>query len=108
MFAMVRQIPQATASMKAGKWEKKRFMGMELSSKTLGIVRHREYRETGRKEGDGPRNECHRCDPYLSEEIAKEIGIEKVDLKNLFARSDIITIHTPIMQRRGTSSIGYD
>jgi D-3-phosphoglycerate dehydrogenase / 2-oxoglutarate reductase len=96
MFAMVRQIPQATASMKAGKWEKKRFMGMELYNKTLGIIGIGSIGKQVAKRAMALEMNVIGYDPYLSDENAKEIGIEKVDLKNLFALSDIITIHTPI------------
>jgi len=96
MFAMARQIPQATASMKAGKWEKKRFMGMELYNKTLGIVGIGSIGKQVAKRAMALEMNVIGYDPYLSEENAKEIGIEKVDLTSLFARSDIITIHTPI------------
>jgi D-3-phosphoglycerate dehydrogenase len=96
MFAMVRQIPQATASMKAGKWEKKRFMGMELYNKTLGIIGIGNIGKQVAKRAMALDMIVIGYDPYLSEENAKEMGIEKVDLPGLFARSDIITIHTPI------------
>jgi len=88
MFALARQIPQATASMKQGKWEKKRFMGVELFKKTIGKHVARRALSLGMI--------VIGYDPYLSDENAKEMGIEKVDLTTLFKRSDFITIHTPI------------
>lgn len=96
MFAMARQIPQATASMKEGKWEKKRFMGVELFNKTLGIVGIGNIGKQVARRALGLGMSVVGFDPYLSEENAREMGIEKVELPALFSRSDFITIHTPI------------
>lgn len=96
MFAMARQIPQATASMKAGKWEKKRFMGVELYNKTLGIVGLGNIGKQVAKRALALQMDVIAYDPYLSEENAKEMGVKKVELTTLFSRSDFISIHTPI------------
>jgi D-3-phosphoglycerate dehydrogenase len=96
MFALARQVPQATASMKAGKWEKKRFMGVELYNKTMGIVGIGNIGKQVAKRALALGMNVIGYDPYLSEENAKEMGIEKVELPALFKRSDFITIHTPI------------
>lgn len=96
MFALARQIPQATASMKVGKWDKKRFMGVELFSKTLGILGLGNIGKEVAKRALGLQMHVIAYDPYLSEENAKEMGIEKVELPTLFSRADFITIHTPI------------
>ncbi|HXX53508.1 MAG TPA: phosphoglycerate dehydrogenase [Thermodesulfovibrionales bacterium] len=96
MFALARQIPQATASMKHGKWEKKRFMGVELFNKTIGIVGIGNIGKHVAKRALALGMIVIGYDPYLSEENAKEMGIEKVDLTTLFKRSDFITVHTPI------------
>lgn len=96
MFSLARQIPEATASMKAGKWDKKRFMGVELFRKTLGIIGIGNIGKEVAKRSLGLGMTVIGYDPYLSEENAKEIGIEKVELSELFRRSDFITIHTPI------------
>jgi len=96
MFAMARQIPQATASMKAGKWEKKRFTGVELFNKTLGVVGLGAIGKQVAKRALGLEMNVIAYDPYLSEENAKEMGIEKVELPALFARADFISFHTPI------------
>lgn len=96
MFAMARQIPQATASMKIGKWEKKRFMGVELYNKTLGIVGIGNIGKHVAKRAQAIGMNVIGYDPYLSDENAREIGIEKVELNELFRRSDFITFHTPI------------
>jgi D-3-phosphoglycerate dehydrogenase len=96
MFSMARQIPQATASMKAGKWEKKRFTGVELFNKTLGVVGLGAIGKQVAKRSLGLEMNVIAYDPYLSEENAKEMGIEKVELPALFARADFISFHTPI------------
>ena len=96
MFALARQIPQATASMKQGKWEKKRFMGVELFKKTIGIVGIGNIGKHVARRALSLGMIVIGYDPYLSDENAKEMGIEKVDLTTLFKRSDFITIHTPI------------
>lgn len=96
MFAMARQIPQATASMKAGKWEKKRFMGVELYNKTLGVVGIGAIGKEVAKRSLALGMTVLGYDPYLSEENAREIGIQKVELAEIFKRSDFITLHTPM------------
>lgn len=96
MFALARQIPQATSSMKEGKWEKKRFMGVELYNKTLGIIGLGNIGKEVARRALGLQMNVIAYDPYLSEENAKAMGIEKVELQALFRLSDFITIHTPI------------
>lgn len=96
LCAMVRQIPQATASMKAGKWDKKRFQGVELLGKTLGILG---LGNIGRIVSDRARGLKMRVvayDPFLSPEAAKAAGAELVSLEELYAQADFITIHTPL------------
>lgn len=96
IFALARLIPQATASMKAGKWEKKRFMGVELFNKTLGIIGLGNIGSQVAKRAQGLEMTVIAYDPFLSEDRAKALGIEKVELPELFSRSDFITIHTPL------------
>jgi len=96
MCALARQIPQATASMKEGKWEKKRFMGVELFNKTLGVIGIGNIGSQVAKRGQAFAMNVMAYDPFLSEEKAKDMGVEKVDLEELYRRSDFITIHTPI------------
>jgi D-3-phosphoglycerate dehydrogenase len=96
MFALARQIPQATASMKESKWEKKRFMGTELFNKTLGVIGIGNIGSQVAKRAQAFAMNVIAYDPFLSEDKAKAMGVEKVDLEELFRRSDIITIHTPI------------
>lgn len=96
LFALARLIPQATASMKAGQWEKKKFMGVELFNKTLGIVGLGNIGNQVAKKAQGLEMMVIAYDPFLSEDRAKALGIEKVELPELFSRADFITIHTPM------------
>ena len=96
MVALARQIPQATMSMKAGKWEKKKFTGVELFNKTLGVIGIGNIGSQVAKKAQGLAMNVIAYDPFLSEDKAKAMGVEKVDLQELFRRSDFITIHTPL------------
>jgi D-3-phosphoglycerate dehydrogenase len=98
MFALARNIPQATASMKEGKWEKKKFMGVELFNKTLGVVGLGNIGSQVAKRAQALQMNVIGYDPYLSDEKARELGIEKVSLEEIFARSDFITLHTPLTE----------
>jgi D-3-phosphoglycerate dehydrogenase len=96
LFSVARLIPQATASMKAGKWEKKKFMGVELFNKTLGILGLGNIGTQVAKRAQGLEMNVIAYDPFLSEDKAGTLGIRKVSLDELFALSDFITIHTPM------------
>ncbi|MDH4291727.1 MAG: phosphoglycerate dehydrogenase, partial [Dehalococcoidia bacterium] len=96
MVSLARKIPQATMSMKAGKWEKKKFMGVELFNKTLGVIGIGNIGSQVAKRAQGLAMNVLAYDPFLSEDKAKAMGVEKVDLQELFGRSDFITIHTPL------------
>jgi len=96
MMALSRTIPQADLSMKKGEWERKKFMGVELYGKTLGIVGLGRIGTEVAKRAIAFGMTVVAYDPYLSTEKAKALGIENVDLKALFARSDYITVHTPL------------
>ncbi len=96
MLSLARKIPQATMSMKAGKWEKKKFMGVELFNKTLGVIGIGNIGSQVAKRAQGLAMNVIAYDPFLSEDKAKAMGVEKVDLQELFGRSDFITIHTPL------------
>lgn len=96
LFSVARMIPQATASMKAGKWEKKKFMGVELFNKTLGIVGLGAIGSQVAKKAQGIEMNIIAYDPFLSEEKAQEMGIQKGSLDEIFAESDFITIHSPM------------
>ena len=96
MVSMSRKIPQATASTKAGKWEKSKFMGMELYNKTLGLVGLGQIGTVVTKLAQGLQMNVIGYDPFLAPERAKELGIEVVELPELFRRADIISVHTPL------------
>lgn len=96
LFAIARSIPQATASMKAGKWEKKKFMGVELFNKTLGILGLGAIGGQVARKALGLEMNVIAYDPFLSEEKAREMGIRKVSVNEIFTESDFITIHTPL------------
>ena len=96
MFALARQIPEATASTKAGKWEKNRFLGAELTGKTLGLIGCGNIGSIVANRAQGLHMKVVAYDPYLSEARALELGVEKVDLQDLLARADIITLHVPL------------
>ena len=96
MLALARQIPQASQSTKAGKWEKSRFMGTELTGKCLGLVGCGNIGSIVADRAQGLRMRVVGYDPYLSEENAKRMGVEKVDLDELLRRADFISIHTPM------------
>ncbi|MBM4136945.1 MAG: phosphoglycerate dehydrogenase [Nitrospira sp.] len=96
MVSLARQIPQATISMKAGKWEKKKFMGVEFYKKTLGVIGIGNIGSQVAKRMQGFDMNVIAYDPFLSEDKARTMGVEKVDLYELFRRSDFITIHTPL------------
>ncbi len=96
IMSLARLIPQANASMKAGKWEKKKFMGVELFNKTLGVIGIGNIGSQVAKRMQAFGMHVIAYDPFLNEEKAKTMGVEKVDLKELFKRSDVITLHTPL------------
>ena len=96
MFALARQIPAADASTQAGKWEKSRFMGIELDSKTLGLIGCGNIGSIVADRAQGLKMRVIAHDPFLSPERATDLGVEKVELDVLFTRSDFITLHTPL------------
>ncbi len=96
LFSVARLIPQANASMKARKWEKKKFMGVELFNKTLGIVGLGNIGSQVAKKAQGLEMNVIAYDPFLSEDTAKATGIRKVSLDEIFEQSDFITIHSPL------------
>jgi D-3-phosphoglycerate dehydrogenase len=94
--SMARRIPQATVSMKNGKWEKDKFMGVELYNKVLGIVGIGQIGGHLSKLAQGIGMSVVAFDPYLAKERAEEMGVAMVDLDELFRRADIISLHTPL------------
>lgn len=99
MFAVARQIPEANASTHAGKWEKNRFMGVEITGKTLGVIGCGNIGSIVAMRGVGLKMHVVAFDPFLSESRASELGVEKVELEELFARADFISLHTPLTDR---------
>ncbi|HZE53483.1 MAG TPA: phosphoglycerate dehydrogenase [Bradyrhizobium sp.] len=99
MLALAREIPQADASTQAGKWEKNRFMGVEITGKTLGVIGCGNIGSIVADRALGLRMKVIAFDPFLSPERAKDIGVDKVDLDELFRRADFITLHTPLTDK---------
>ncbi|MEX6725575.1 phosphoglycerate dehydrogenase [Parapedomonas caeni] len=98
MFALARDIPEANASTQAGKWEKNRFMGVELTGKTLGIIGCGNIGSIVADRAQGLKMKVIGFDPFLTPERAQDVGIEKVTLDELLARADFITLHTPLTE----------
>ena len=96
MFALARQLPEADASTQAGKWEKNRFMGVELTSKTLGLIGCGNIGSIVAERALGLRMKVVAFDPFLTPERAQDLGVEKVTLDELLAKADFITLHTPL------------
>ncbi|NLH82617.1 MAG: phosphoglycerate dehydrogenase [Phyllobacteriaceae bacterium] len=99
MFAVAREIPAADASTQAGKWEKNRFMGVEITAKTLGIIGCGNIGAIVADRAIGLKMRVIAFDPFLSPERAAAIGVEKVDLDELLKRADFITLHTPLTEK---------
>jgi D-3-phosphoglycerate dehydrogenase len=98
MFALAREIPQANASTHGGKWEKNRFMGVELYSKVLGVIGCGNIGAIVADRALGLKMRVIAFDPFLSHERAQDIGVEKVELDDLLRRADFITLHTPLTE----------
>ncbi|MCI5044634.1 MAG: phosphoglycerate dehydrogenase [Aquisalinus sp.] len=96
IFAAARRIPQANESTHAGKWEKSKFMGTELYGKTLGLIGCGNIGSIVASRGQGLKMKVAAYDPYLTPERAEELGIEKLELDDLLAKADFITLHTPL------------
>ncbi|MBW2423516.1 MAG: phosphoglycerate dehydrogenase [Deltaproteobacteria bacterium] len=95
MVSLARHIPQATASMKAGKWEKKKFQGMELYNRTLGVLGAGNIGRfvVSRAKGLGMNVIVH--DPYLTAEAAARLEVERVTFEEMMSRADVVTVHVP-------------
>ncbi|WP_425044358.1 phosphoglycerate dehydrogenase [Primorskyibacter sp. S87] len=96
MFAVARQIPEASTSTHAGKWEKSKFMGTELTNKTLGVIGAGNIGGIVCDRARGLNMKVVAYDPYLGQEKADKIGVEKVELDELLTRADFITLHVPL------------
>jgi D-3-phosphoglycerate dehydrogenase len=99
MFALARELPAADASTQAGKWEKNRFMGVEITNKTLGVIGCGNIGSIVADRAIGLKMRVIAFDPFLSPERAMEIGVEKVELPDLLRRADFITLHTPLTEK---------
>ena len=99
LFAVAREIPEANASTHAGKWEKNRFMGVEITGKTLGIIGTGNIGSIVASRAIGLKMTVIAYDPFLSEARAQELGVQKVELDELYRRSDFITLHTPMTDK---------
>ena len=96
MFALARDLPEADKSTQAGKWEKNRFMGVEVTSKTLGLIGAGNIGSIVADRALGLKMKVVAFDPFLTPERALEMGVEKVELDELLRRADFITLHTPL------------
>ena len=103
MFAVARQIPEASESTHAGKWEKSKFMGVELTNKTLGVIGAGNIGGIVCDRARGLKMKVVAFDPFLSEERAAKMQVEKVELDELLSRADFITLHVPLTD--GTRNI---
>ncbi|MCA3262551.1 MAG: phosphoglycerate dehydrogenase [Telmatospirillum sp.] len=99
MMALARQLPSADRSTQAGKWEKNRFMGVEISGKTLGLIGAGNIGSIVADRALGLKMKVVAFDPFLAPERAQAMGVEKVDLDTLLARADFITLHTPMTEQ---------
>ena len=96
MLALARELPAANASTQAGKWEKNRFMGVEITGKVLGLIGAGNIGSIVADRAKGLKMRVVAYDPFLSQERANDLGIEKVELNDLLARADFITLHVPM------------
>jgi len=99
MMAVARQIPEANASTHAGKWEKSRFMGVEVTNKTLGLIGCGNIGSIVAERALGLKMKVLAYDPFLSEERAAKLGVTKVELNDLLQRADFITLHVPLTDK---------
>ena len=98
MMALARQLPEADLSTKASKWEKNRFMGVEVTAKVLGIIGAGNIGSIVADRAIGLRMKVIAYDPFLTPERAMQMGVEKVELDELFKRADFVTLHTPLIE----------
>ena len=99
MMSLARQIPEANASTQAGKWEKSRFMGVELTGKTLGLIGAGNIGSIVAERARGLRMKVVAYDPFLTEERARKLGVTKVELEELLGRADFVTLHVPLTDK---------
>jgi len=99
MFAVARQIPEASASTHDGKWEKSRFMGVELTGKTLGVIGAGNIGSIVIARALGLKMKVLAYDPFLSDERARDLGVTNVELDELLEKADFITLHVPFTEK---------
>ncbi|KFC62398.1 D-3-phosphoglycerate dehydrogenase [Devosia sp. LC5] len=97
MMALARQLPEADASTRASKWEKNRFMGVEVTNKILGLIGAGNIGSIVADRAQGLKMKVVAFDPFLTPERAQTMGVEKVELDELLERADFITLHTPLI-----------
>jgi D-3-phosphoglycerate dehydrogenase / 2-oxoglutarate reductase len=98
LMALARELPAADRSTQAGKWEKSRFMGVEVTGKILGVIGCGNVGSIVADRALGLKMKVIAYDPFLTTERAVQLGVEKVELDDLFARADFITLHTPLTE----------
>ena len=99
MLALARHVPQATASVKAGKWEKKKFQGRELCGKTLGVVGIGNIGSVVVERCRAMKMRVIAYDPFISAEAAARLGVEQVSLDELWAQADVVSLHVPLTEQ---------
>ena len=99
MLALARQIPAADRSTHAGKWEKSRFLGVEITGKVLGVIGCGNIGSIVADRAVGLKMRVIAFDPFLTADRAQRLGVEKVELEELFRRADFITLHTPLIEK---------
>lgn len=97
MLSLARQVPEASATTKRGVWEKTKFMGTEITGKTLGIIGTGNIGAVVVDRAQGLKMKVVAFDPVLTADKAKAMGVELVTLNELFARADVITLHVPLL-----------
>ncbi len=96
LLALAKNVPQATAAMKGGRWEKRAFISVEVAGKTLGVIGLGRIGAEVARRAKGFAMQVIAYDPFIAEEAATALGVELVELTDLLRRSDFITIHTPL------------
>ncbi|MEJ2270746.1 MAG: phosphoglycerate dehydrogenase [Desulfobulbaceae bacterium] len=96
MVSLARNIPQATTSMKEGKWEKKKFMGRELTGKTLGIIGIGRIGSIVAERAQGLKMKVIAYDPHMPEELVKKLGVELTSIDEVCKKADFISVHVPM------------
>src|SRR5437867_10706302 len=96
MLALARNVPQAAAAVRAGRWERERWIGTEVCNKVLGIIGLGNIGTIVAERAIGLRMKVIAYDPFVTPEVAARLGVELVSLDELYARADFVTIHTPL------------